>query len=647
MAEKFKPTPLRDLKGEQKELVQETIEEWQDGDIVKDWFGIWKEYIAWFWGYQYLFYNRYSGALEDITPLVEREVKNVYNRIYPMIRQMWGELSFPRKYYVEPNTQESEDIKAGKLGSQVIEHTNFNGKFQLKTNRANFWALLTGNIYWKEWWNRNLYGFIKDPSGKGVVREPGEVDFNYVIPFNVRPDSLAKGREGWRWLIEGKKTSKLAIEQEFKLDPGTLPPDSLKAEDDDIFGVYGATWREKQKPKEETGVRIERWFRPYSGWENGRFMVIACDWLLYDGVNPSPDYQIPYFQPPGIVPIPNDQFYDSAVRVIQEIQRNFNRYGSMVDEMIQNYRAKNMVPRGSLSTSEFKIYTRNGVDYVLYDPVGAGTPHWQNPPPIPPEIINWLKFLENEIETESSVRKVSYGQLPKYAQRASGVLFQGMKEQDVVPLNPMVEEQNDVHIDMLKFRLQLVQKHYSVPRLVKSTGRSEEQSVNFLEGVELRNNDDVRVKGGVELFSQKAAKREVVGMLIEKDMIKEPRQALELLDYKGMEEFMEEEFIDERHAYRENEQFKQGLKPEVDEDDNHEVHFRIHNNERKKEEFKTWPKKRQQNLINHYLKHKEYMQPPAEEAETAPPEGEVTPPAPEEAPTPEELLATMALGGGY
>jgi len=156
----------------------------------------------------------------------------------------------------------------------------------------------------------------------------------------------------------------------------------------------------------------------------------------------------------------------------------------------------------------------------------------------------------------------------------------------------------------MKYMLKLVQKHYSEPRLVKVSGKNKSTAQIFLTGTELRDNTDVRVKAGVEMFSQREEKKGIVDAMIQKGYIQEPRKAFELLDYKGLEEFMEDEYVDERKAERENFQMEEGKTPKVHPDDNHNVEYKIHNNQRKREEFSLWPEKRQGVLIKHIEGHK-------------------------------------------
>jgi len=360
----------------------------------------------------------------------------------------------------------------------------------------------------------------------------------------------------------------------------------------------------------------------------GRFMVVTSSgWLLWDKDSPAPDGELPYFKLPGIMPILNSQFDDSPVRLAQSSQRKLNRYGSMIDQAIEEYRVKCIIPGHSLSPEDFKKYTRAGVEFIHVTP-GIAAPYWQAPPPLPDFLVNWLSFQENEIEEETSLRKISKAQIPKYGTRASGVLWKGLKGQDEKVLLPIVEDTDTALLAPMKYMLKLVQKHYDVQRLIKITGKNKATSHIFLKGTELRDNTDVRVKAGVEMFSQREEKRAIVDAMIQKGYIREPRKAFELLDYKGLEEFMEDEYVDERKAERENYQMKEGKTPKVHPDDNHNVEYKIHNNQRKREEYLLWPEPRQKILLKHLQGHKLAIQESIEKIQAATQGGpaEATPP---------------------
>lgn len=603
MAEKFKPLGPKDLKGDQKEIVEESEWYWFNHPVVETYHGPWTEYIAYLEGDQYTYYSKLLRSLVDITPLVEREVKNVYNRILPLIRQQWGEMRYPHSFYVVPNTIESEDKKAATIASVLIEYTNVLRQFNHKINFAKLWALVTGNVFWKEWWNKDLFGYVEGKDKK-PAKENGDIDYNWVNPFNVRPDPYGKTREEWRWLIEGKLVPKSALEDEFDLPRGTLPEETFGTVKQGIFQRPDAI-----KPKEQMIIRMERWVRGSKSKPKGRFSVIGGGFLLWDDDSPAPEADIPYFQIMGLMPILDEQWGDSSVRIAKDPQRQINRLGSMIDEHIQYFRPKAMIPRNSLVSREKAAFCRAGIDFVEFSPTGYGNPYWASPPALPEIIIRWLNFNETEIETETSVRKTMQGQLPKYASRASGELFRGLIAQDQKVLYPAIEDQEVQLQAAMKYRLQLIQKHYSQPRMVKITGKQKEPSVEYVKGAEIRNNTDVRIHSGVDLMRSIEAKREVVDALIQKGAITDPKEAFELLDVKTVEEHMEDRFIDERQAYRIIDLFKQGKSYIVPSpDDNHDVHFKIFNNFRKTEEYDTLPEKIQGLILKRIEEHKGYLE---------------------------------------
>lgn len=639
---KFTPVQLIDQTDDQKELTNLANEQWNNHIFVNNHHPYWREWIAWWEGDQYKVVNPADNELTDVTPMVERETKNVYNRVMPLVRQVWGELRYEHEFFVIPNTTEFEDVKASKAGSLVIEFTNEKGMFNTKLNRAKLWAIITGAAYWKEWWNKDLRS---QTEGEGEAS--GDVDYDYVNPFNVRPDPLAANPEGWRWFIEGKRLPQAAVEKEFKLEAGSLEAVAYTADESNLFERTG-----RDHPTEPTVIRMEYWERPSEKHPKGRFAVICGNWLLYDGDNPSPGYKIPYFQIPGIVPLLGEQIYDSIVRIVQAPQRQFNRLCSLVDEHIENFKIKGMIPWGSLKKGELQKFTSGNVDYVIYNPRLGGTPHYQTPPAMPETVISWLNFQENELQMQPSVREVSYARLPQYSSRASGVLFEGLKKQDEAVVLPMVEDIDKVCQEIMRFRLELVKQHYDEKRLVKTVGKNKEISINYFSKADIGSNTDVRVKSGVDIFTTRRKKHEVVMAMIEKGMIEDPRKALELLDVKNMDEFMEDEFIDERQAWRHLEIMKKGATYiEPDQRDAHDIHIKIFNNFRKSEEFETLGKKAKENIIKRIEKHEELMNAEGEgeeiAEETAPPvEGEIPVIPGEIPPIPGEIPPEMGIPPG-
>jgi len=587
MAEKkektFEPLDQNAQSEEQRKKVLWINENWTDHPLVNVWFGRFKEWIEWVYGNQYSLYSDKQKKLIDVTSAVleTRDVANVYNRILPMVRQIWGQIRYPHEFYVIPNTTEAEDIKGAHLASDALEFTNDRGKFNLKINRAKFWVIVTGTIYWKEWWNKKRQGVGRGDKSVAVPIS-GDVDFDYVVPFNARPDMSSFYRDGWRWFIEGKLVPQSTLEREFKLPSGTLP--TVKEEEKRKGLFEGETQKENKEPM---CLRIECHERPHFSEDQtkGRFLVTCGDWLLWDKANNTPENDLSYFQLPGLLPRINEPVYDNAVRIAQPAQKQFNRMNSKIDEQVENYRLKMMHPRGSLQEGELNAMRKVGVDFVTYDG-RFGQPYWQAPPPVSKDILERLTFMEREIDTSVSVREPSYGRIPQYGTRASGKLFEQLLGQDVAVLAPNVEDMDEELRPIMKYRLKLMQKHYLEERLIKTFGRNKRPDIKYFKGVDLRDNTDVRVKPGIDLLRNKQKKEEIIFAFIEKGVLQDPQQAFEFLDNRTLEDYMEDQYIDERqaHRYLEIMKEKEGY-INVEPEDNLDVHYRVFNNFRKTEEF--------------------------------------------------------------
>jgi len=604
MAEKFKPIPRKDFDSEIKEVYEQAEHNWVKNPVIENYHGSWREDIRWFEGDQYVFWNEVAEDLQDVTPILKLEGRDIFvvmNRILPMIRQMWGEMRYDHKFYGEAGTSEAEDVKAAHLASILIESVHDRRKFNYKISRAKLWALIVGQCYWKIWWNKELSGIVRSEKGT-TAEEKGDIDMDLVIPFNVRPDPEASDRSGWRYFSEGKSVAKELVEDEFDLPRGTLDEES-KEKANGIFDRW-----DLKKSDEKTVIRQEYYEGKSKKYPEGRFFVCASNYALWYGPNPMPDREIPYFIVPGSIPILGDQYYRSMVSVGKPGQQRLNRIASKIDEFWENLRLKAMIPQGSMFPEELKMYTRAGVDFVFYNALSGGTPFWQKPPDPPPILNDRFVQAEREIETEMSLREVTMGRLPKYSSRASGILWKGLKGQDEKVMLPAVEDL-DVNLqEGAKFLLKLAKMHYSQPRLLKITGKDKRRYIVAIKGADLRDNTDIKVRSGIDIFTNREFRQDIVMSFVDKGAITDPKQAFELMEGKGVEEYLEEEFIDQRQAQRENDMIREGrVKPVAHQDDNHQVHFKIHDEPRKSEEYASWPDESKRWLEQMKAAHKGYM----------------------------------------
>ena len=633
MADKFIPIKGTAAEGPAKEAFERTRGEWEDFVFIAL-YNKMHEYIRWFEGDQYGYVTgKKNSEWFDVSQLVDREVKNVYNRILPMIRQQHGDLIFDHEFYTIAATEEADDRRAAAVGSIIIEQTNHDRAFQRKIMEAKLLTLIFGNCYWKEWWNKRLKGLAW--SKKGATIADGDLDYAVVSPFNFRPDPHALSREEWRYVIEGKRLPTRAIELEFGLDKGAIKSESFSSYEQSRFTRHGI-----DTPKEPSATRLEYWEFASDERPKGRFMVVSNDMILYDGPNPTPEARCNYAHFGSGIPIIGTQFHESMVAIGQPGQRQLNRHLSMVDEYFQDFRAKGLIPFGSLRPGDEQAFKRmGGVDFVTYNP-RVGQPYWQNPPSLPDSSIGYSQMLEAEFETETSVRKTSYGQIPKYGSRPSNSLFQSLKGADASVMQPGLISLDSELIHCMKVRLALAKKHYKEARLIKNTGKGRMPAVRSFLGSDLRDSTDIMVVPGVDIFTTRKRREDVAMKLVEMRAV-DARTALEIMRFKGVEGLLKEDKVDEYQCTRHIEQMvNTGKYIPADPSDNHEFSYKFFNDYRKTEEFEALDKKVQGLIIDRLNEHKGYLAaaPPKEPAKPAPGVGAV-------APLPgEEVLAPPAAG---
>ncbi|HUX36792.1 MAG TPA: hypothetical protein VMV44_02700 [Rectinemataceae bacterium] len=613
MAEKFTPIKGNKAEGPMKEAFDRTQEEWENHTFLSL-YNKFQEYIRWFEGDQYGYVTgKKHSEWFDVSAFVDREVKNVYNRILPMIRQQHGDLIFDHEFYTIGATEESDDRRAAAVGSIIIEQTNHDRDLQRKLVEAKLLILLLGNCYWKEWWNKNLRG-LSILKGK-VVPVGGDIDFAVVSPFNFRPDPHAMSREEWRYVVEGKRVPTRSIELEFGLDRNSISNEGYQGFEQNRFTRHGI-----DTPKEPSAVRKEYWEFANAERSKGRFMVVANDMVLYDGDNPTPEAKCNYAHFKSGIPIIGTQFDESMVAIGQTPQRQINRHYSMVDEHFQNFRAKGLIPFGSLRPGDEQAFKRmGGVDFITYNP-RVGQPYWQTPPALPESSLGYAQMLEGEFEIETSVRKTSYGQLPKYASRPSNQLFQSLKGADTSVMQPSLINIDAELIHCMRVRLSLAKKHYQEPRLIKNLGKGKLPAVRSFIGADLRDSTDVMVVPGVDIFTSRKRREDIAIKFVEMRAI-DAKQALEIMRFKGVEGWLKEDKADEYQCNRHVEQMvtKKKFIP-ADPSDNHEFAYKFFNDFRKGEEFESLDETTQGFIIQRLNDHKEFlaMMPPPVEKPTQP-----------------------------
>lgn len=568
--------------------------------VVKTQHGTWKLLIAWELGNQFTKWNDTDRAVVD-ADLVTRKKKVVINLMKPLNETIEGKLNFSHRIIGVPNSGEQKDIMGSQVATKILDYNDYvNGMEELMEEMKH--DLLRPGISCIKWyWDESAYGYSKN--GKKI---PGEVIGEVVPIFNIRPDPTAKNRKALRWVIELKEVTRNELKKTFELSDEKI--DSMGEAKATKYSGMNEPVEEKDKD-EDTYILKEFWERPSWLYQEGRFIQTCCGEKLYAGKNPNPEGDIPHFfffykkSPYSFWP-------KGPLHFVQDIQREFNRTVSIISEHIEAWKPKLAVSKGgikragSLTTEAFEI-VEVGVPGQDIKPV--------NMPELSAQVTEHRNFLIQSRDLVSNVHEVSYARLPQYASRAPASLYSMMLEQENVKLSPMVKRINKTLVEMATFRLKLMDKKYSVKRMVKIVGENKQATVDYFEKTELAQNFDVRIETGVSLNQSTTIQQRLMmemwqaGIFQDKDRIK----VLRMMNLGTAEYELRSDVADDEKAIRENQAFKDGNYDKkrqeggvsVNWNDDHELHLDRHTDLLKSEEVQKWDDELYQALEMHVFEH--------------------------------------------
>ena len=597
----------KDLDDGEKEYILKKINMyWDEHPDVINRFPRWRKYIAWVAGYQLYDYNKISKKLVEV-PL-QRQHKLIFNRLRPYVRTMLAKLTAEvPQMSVIPNTNEDDDVRAARIGEKVVAGLSDRLGFIQELNNVKLWLIICNRAFFRVFWDDNANGIVEygvpeqgesESEGEGInsggeneepekieaIPEEGELCIQCVPPFNCRVDPLYWNHNDWRWFVYGQEVDAADLEDEYKLEKGSISKDRS----DTMDSAYQLDLQDEQDiligapdKREDIGGRTTV-FKQL--WTPDVWIFTAGDKVLDYGVN---DYHtIPFFAcEDRLVPIDTYQrefqFNESIIKDLIPLQREYNRMYSIQSIALDRAsKLKIMTPIGSM-VSKRQWVNEYGV-FIDYNP-RQGTPYQMKMEPFPMEVPAYKQDLEREMESMLSLSPASFGRLPERASHASGTLVNLLLEQDEVVLNPLLNHVNDVIGQVWTLGLRIVQKNYNTSRLIKFVGTDGTEDVIKFSGADLRGNTDVKVISQSGLPRSRALKIEYIMKLREIGLLTDDKATMEMLEFGNAEKVFSDNLLNERKAYRENAMIV--ANPTIDTNvttvwiyplEDHNVHMKIH-----------------------------------------------------------------------
>ncbi len=579
--------------------------------VVKQFHGKWKELIEWCDnGNQYSEWQQDKGRVVDIRPLMrKRKLHLVVNLMKPLSETIDAKLNLSHSVVGVGNSSEVGDVEGAKIATKLLDFNSTVNNIDELFEHFKY-DLTRPGIAWFKWvFDTSNNGMTRKekPGGDFEVKEiEGEVMGYVPSVFNIRQDPTAKDRDHMRWLIEYEEVTEDEVLESYDITKDEIDEKLVtkKAEEAKYAGTNEAA---AEKSKDETTYFVGYyWEKKSRKWPKGRCIHFIDDLVLYAGPNPALG-EIPYFS--AYFKRLGNSFYGTGpLHHVQELQRALNRMVSMIFEHVEGWRAKMLLPRGSILKEG--AFTDGSFELLEYDET-RGEPHAANMPELSAQVNAFRDWIAGAFNTVSNVHEVSYSQLPQYSSRAPAALFSMMLEQDNVKIDPLIKRLNKLVLDMARFRLRLMDHYYDVPRMTKTVGKGNTASIEWFKGAQLNGNFDVRLAIGVSLHQSKIIQQRLLLELKNQGIITDNNKIIKLLELGDIEEDLRGDVADESRAIREDQAFINDtyLKPfdkggiEFYIHDNHVLHMDYHTNLMKSEEAQRWAPPKRVALDNHIKLH--------------------------------------------
>jgi hypothetical protein len=588
--------------------------------VVKAHHGKWKELIEWKEGNQYSEWNEQAQTLKPVE-LRLRKKRVVINLLKPLGEAIEGKISLAYQMAGMPNSDELVDIEASNVATKLISYNDRINEVESLMEDMKTDMIDTGNACMIWTYEKDYYADLMAVQADGTVKSKkdkvGEVVCHVPSIFNVRPDPTAKTRRQMRWFIEFAEVERSLILEAF---PKISKEDLEGPKEEQQQGQEGAgptkyagmnESNEEKSQNEQTEIVAWYWEKKCSDHPKGRLIISTAKCILHEGANPAlgeiPAFFFRYKKS-------SKSFWGTGpFHHVQGIQREFNRTVSIISEHIEGWRAKMLIPEGSLTRQG--AFTMDSFELLEYDPT-RGKPEPAMMPELSAQVLLWKDFLMGALNQVANVHEVSYSQLPKYASRAPASLFSMMLEQENLKIDPMLKHINKIIRDMGSFRLRLMDKYYKQERLVKVIGKNGSASIAYFKGADLAGNFDVSMEIGVSMKQSRIVQQRLLLELRQMNIITDNNKILKMLDDNAIAEGLREDLVDENRAKRENQAFINDTWKKGREEggvflyahDDDDVHLNHHTDLAKTEEAQRWPTEQWNGLQNHILLHMQKKQ---------------------------------------
>ncbi len=571
----------------------------------------WQLNIAFVEGNQYMDINAAGMELVEIPEMYPWQEREVFNHIAPIIETREAKLSRMRTILkVRPGTGEQADLRASKIGSQLLHNIYNDEGIRDLQNEAVSWMERFGSVLFKNTWNPDKGQIVANEMGldemgneigQSGIRE-GDIDVALVPCQEIYPDSIYhQDVENCKSIIHARAYHIDEIEEIWgvRVQPEKTVAMQMQRTMTSVGGLgYGSgEFKYSNKELENHALVKEYYERPSKKYPEGRLIIVAGKQLLHSGplefpVEEDGNVGIPFVKVDCITR-PGVFFGKTIVERCIPIQRRYNA--------LRNRKAEHL---NRVGIGQWLV-ERDAVDMDIFE-AQAGAPgavlEYQkgyNPPrPVDqPSLPNDFAIEANELMTEFSMMS-GVSEMSRMSQAPpgvkSGVALSIAVEQDDTRLASTAQNLESFLVANGKQWLRLYRHYVQGPRLLRRVNKNNVVEILDWQASDLRS-DDVVLDTFSALAESPAQRRQMIFDLLNTPLFMDPdtgqidrdmrMKIFEMMEFGNWESADDMDDLHKAKAERENRLMKMGQVPQAAQYDQHVIHINNHNKERLGTEF--------------------------------------------------------------
>lgn len=582
-------------------------------------------------GKQYIRYNRQTRLIDEINfeNSTEYREKGVFNRLRPLRNTILSKISSKTPIpQAVPINQDDDDLDTAKATNAMLKDLYTRQKVSQKLQRAAKDMVDIGPSFIHVKWDPNagtvmmddidaLLGdasFMISPEEKEKLRakldksgklRSGDVAIEYVDMFEIivaNPYEQDIHEQPWIMRIKSYSAdeAKALFGREFKEKDtvGRITTSTRSQHGNDVetlvdnLGIYNSE-------RVEDAVVVKEYFeKPCSDYPDGRYIIFAGEHII------KKENELPYINAEyggrcyPFVKLGLDTpklFYSHAfIEDMKEVQKRYNEVRNRKYEFItKNVHGQIAIQEGSL-VDDTEITNKPG-DIIWYKRGFAPPTVMKSSGPGTLDVDSELRSLEGEFIQVTGISPLSTTGTPNSSAVRGAGMVQMLMESDDSKFSLIVDEMIQATIDIAKQAIRLY-KQFMLPNEVRFTQFTKDLQTTIRWTKELLM-EDIDIKNKTQLSVTDARRKEEINMLMQMGLLNPDQSMLgadmtvKLIEEMDlglpMNEMPIKGYADVKKSRRENKKITNEMAQiEADQFDDHTIHYDIHTNFIKSDEYR-------------------------------------------------------------